>query len=100
MQLGSWAGGFRTVGSRASHREGHCHCLSPSALLSSVLVVMVVTVATVVSKDSIDQFRNPKVRHLFLYSSNNIRTGFHQSCVGHVSISEPVTAPVTFWAQT
>lgn len=49
-----------------------------------------------VAKGSIYQFSNPRVRHFFLYSSNNVRAHFFWPYLGHMPVSEPVTAPVIF----
>lgn len=49
--------------------EGHCHCPSSSALVSSVLVSLVslvpYKVVKIVTKGSTYQFINPRFRHLF-----------------------------------
>lgn len=60
-----------------------CHCLFPSALLSSVLVSWTVRHSLHVGKGlprgSIYQFSNPGVKYLFLCISNNVRAHFHCS---------------------
>lgn len=60
-----------------------CHCLFPSALLSSVLVSCTVRHSLHVGKGlprgSIYQFSNTGLKYLFLCISNNVRADFHCS---------------------